>query len=92
MILIVSLLMVLPLAIYGYISITASMESTREEVYETNMALAEGLSGEISKIINNAEDIINIASHTDIIESMDSANMRDLLNEVVKTNSFINSI
>ena len=92
LLLIIIVLIIIPLGIYGYISINSTRKSTRESVYDHNMALVNSLKKEINDTLINTNNIMEIMVQTDVIQSMDTNKMKDILHEVVKNNSNISNL
>ncbi len=92
LVIIIAVLMAIPLVIYGYITITGNRKNSKQTVYDSNMNLAVSLSDQVAKNVVFNENLIKILSESDVVQSMDQARMKDILEETVKTNTFINSI
>jgi methyl-accepting chemotaxis protein len=90
--LIVFILMLIPLGIYTYVTISTNIENQTEAVFDNNLELALGFKSEIERILDYTEEPINIAARTDIVKSLEAAEMEDLLLKTVEYNSYIDGI
>ena len=52
--------MIIPLGIFGYISISGSMENMEEAIVETNYELAAGVNAEVEQLLANNENMMEL--------------------------------
>ncbi|ACL70844.1 methyl-accepting chemotaxis protein [Halothermothrix orenii] len=85
-------LMLIPMAIFGYISVTEKIDILEDRTYNTNMQLAESLAKEVVNVVKTSEDIIKIVSKTDAVKSMDPELMEDILMKTVNENEYLANV
>ena len=90
--LIVFILMLIPLGIYTYLTLSNNVENQTETAYESNLELALSFKSEIERILDYTKEPVDIASRTDIIKSLNVTEMQDLLLNTVEYNSYIDGI
>jgi methyl-accepting chemotaxis protein len=90
--LIVFVLMLIPLGIYTYVSLSTNVENQTEAAYNNNLELALSFKSEIERILDYTEEPVDIAARTDIVKSLKVAEMQDLLLNTVEYNSYIDGI
>jgi len=90
--LVVFILMLIPLGIYTYVTLSNSVENQTEAAFKSNLELALGFKSEIDRILDYAEEPVDIAARTQILSSMQAEEMRNLLLKTVEYNSYIDGI
>ncbi len=85
-------LMIVPLIIYGVISIYEEKNLINDSVYNNNMQLAKGLASEINAIITNSEITINSMTQVKGIKNMNPEAMAGVLDAVTNENPYIANI
>ncbi|MGP3779185.1 hypothetical protein ACTWKD_10140 [Halanaerobium saccharolyticum] len=90
--LVVFVLMLIPLGIYTYVTLTSNIENQTEAAFESNLELALGFKSEIERILDYAEEPVDIAARTDIVNTLEAAEMEDLLLKTVEYNRYIDGI
>jgi methyl-accepting chemotaxis protein len=90
--LVVFILMLIPLGIYTYVTLSNSVENQTEAAFKSNLELALGFKSEIDRILDYAEEPVDIAARTQILSSMQTEEMRNLLLKTVEYNSYIDGI
>ncbi|MFW5891246.1 MAG: methyl-accepting chemotaxis protein, partial [bacterium] len=90
--LIVFILILVPLGIYSYVTLTTSIENQNKAAFDNNLELALSFESEIERILNYTEEPVDIAARTDIIKSLETLEMQDLLLNTVEYNSYIDGI
>lgn len=90
--LVVFVLMLIPLGIYTYVTLSNNVENQTEAAFESNLELALGFKSEIDRILDYAEEPVDIAARTDIVNTLETEEMRDLLLKTVEYNSYIDGI
>lgn len=90
--LVVFALMLIPLGIYTYVTLSSNVENQTETAFENNLELALGFKSEIERILDYAEEPVDIAARTDMINTLEAAEMEDLLLKTVEYNSYIDGI
>ncbi len=89
---IVFVLMLIPLGIYTYVSLSTNVENQTEAAYDNNLELALSFKSEIERILDYTEEPIDIAARTDVVKSLKASEMQDLLLNTVEYNSYIDGI
>ncbi|SIQ41324.1 methyl-accepting chemotaxis protein [Halanaerobium kushneri] len=90
--LVVFILMLIPLGIYTYVTLSNSVKNQTEAAFKSNLELALGFKSEIDRILDYAEEPVDIAARTQILSSMQTEEMRNLLLKTVEYNSYIDGI
>ncbi|MGM0438531.1 MAG: methyl-accepting chemotaxis protein [Bacillota bacterium] len=92
LIFILIILMVVPLAIYGFITIRNNVNKIEETTYNENLVAAENLAIETNNILQESENLLKIASESDGIKSMIPTKMMDVSKELVNTSDYIENV
>ncbi len=92
LVIILVVLMVIPIAVYAYISVTGSRKHNKELIYETNLALADNLIREVNNKLTASEDLLKVITESDVVESMEVEKMTDIIMETAETMEFISNI
>lgn len=92
MILIITVLMLIPLAIYGYVSISSSMEENKDLVYENNLVMAENLVSEIEEVLKGAEDMAMVTATSNSLRTMETGEAEQMLSELVERHDIVEGI
>jgi methyl-accepting chemotaxis protein len=90
--LVVFVLMLIPLGIYTYVTLTSDIENQTEAAFESNLELALSFKSEIERILDYTEEPVDIAARTDLVNTLEVAEMEDLLLKTVEYNSYIDGI
>lgn len=90
--LVVFILMLIPLGIYTYVTLSANIKNQTEAAYSSNLELALSFKSEIERILDYTEEPINIAARTDMVKSLRVSEMEDLLLKTMEYNSYIDGI
>jgi len=92
LILILIILMVIPLAIYGVITIRNNVNKIENNTYSENLTAAENLATETGNILQESENLLKIASESDGIKSMIPTKMMDVSKALVETSDYIANV
>ena len=92
LIFILIVLMVVPLAIYGVITIRNNVNKIENNTYNENLTAAENLATETSNILQESENLLKIASESDGIKSMIPTKMMDVSKALVETSDYIANV
>src|SRR6056297_3506114 len=92
LILILIILMVIPLAIYGVITIRNNVNKIENNTYSENLTAADNLATETGNILQESENLLKIASESDGIKSMIPTKMMDVSKALVETSNYIANV
>ena len=89
LILVLIALMVIPLIVYGTITIRNNINKIETNTYSENLTAAENLAVETTNVLQESENLLKIASESDGIKSMIPTKMMDVSKELVNTSDYI---
>ncbi len=78
-----TIMILLPLVVASYITMSNSAKSIEKSIYEKNMSLAEMMRKEIELMAQDADSMLEILSDTNTVRNMDPFEMHSLLKQVV---------
>ena len=85
-------MILLPLVVTSYIVMTGNFNTINENVYRENMDMAMRIRNEIELLMNDTDIFMETLSNLDMVKSMDSHQMNNLLLETVKASDIITQI
>ncbi|MFW5787053.1 MAG: hypothetical protein ACOCV3_02185 [Halanaerobiales bacterium] len=83
LILFIAVIMLVPLGIYGYITITGSLDQTRNSVYDNNIALAENFNEQLTNSMNQTENIMQMMAKMDKTRVIASGTVGDVSDHIL---------
>ena len=83
------MLMAVPLLVYGLITVRNSINNIEKRTYNKNLQLAESLAIDVNNIINNTEDLMEVAAVSKSVKSMNPDDMNDIVNGLVSSSDYL---